>query len=101
MARTTTHREDRSIELLFGESSCEIIADYTFTYTPGCPATGPSYASGGDPAEDPQTEVTDVCLSFVDPKTKVSTPLECPAWLREQIIENAPLIYLAEKAERY
>lgn len=36
--------------------------DYTITYTftPGCPETGPSYASGGEPATGPEIEFASI-----------------------------------------
>jgi hypothetical protein len=38
----------------------EIEVTLTGTFSPGYPATGPSYASGGDPAEDASIEDVDV-----------------------------------------
>ena len=35
------------------ELACEIV----YTVTPGSPETGPSYASGGEPAVDPEVEI--------------------------------------------
>lgn len=37
-------------------------AEYVITYnfTPGCPETGPSYASGGEPATGPEVEFVSI-----------------------------------------
>ena len=32
----------------------------TYNYTPGCPETGPSYASGGEPATGPEVEFVSI-----------------------------------------
>lgn len=40
------------------ESVGEIEIDVEGTYYHGCPAKGPSYASGGEPEEHPEVEIT-------------------------------------------
>lgn len=37
------------------DTETELLIHYTFT--PGCPEQGPSYASGGEPAEPPEIEL--------------------------------------------
>jgi hypothetical protein len=46
----------------------EIEVDIVYTYTPGRPARGPSYASGGEPADPPEIEFVSAAL----PKDKLS-----------------------------
>jgi len=40
----------------------EIAVDIVYTYTPGRPARGPSYASGGEPADPPEVEFVSAAL---------------------------------------
>jgi hypothetical protein len=40
----------------------EIEVDIVYTYTPGHPARGPSYASGGEPADPPEVEFISAAL---------------------------------------
>jgi hypothetical protein len=89
------HTHDLSIELIGAAASMEVVASYEFTYSPGCPATGPSYASGGDHAEPAEIEVVAVDLHEVV-NGKTGSRLECPAWLREWLIETADLSALEE-----
>ena len=37
--------------------------DVTYNYTPGRPARGPSYASGGEPADPPEVEFVKAVLT--------------------------------------
>ena len=50
-----TRKYDHTLYLTVGsnEIACEIV----YTVTPGCPETGPSYASGGEPASPPEVEI--------------------------------------------
>jgi len=41
----------------------EISGRARFAFTPGRPATGPSYSSGGEPAEDPEIEIDEIELA--------------------------------------
>ena len=41
----------------------EIEVKITYNYTPGRPARGPSYASGGEPADPPEIEFVSAKLS--------------------------------------
>jgi len=54
----TTHRMRASCP--FANSDDGIEVEITFTYLPGHPATGPSYASGGDPATPDEVEFVSV-----------------------------------------
>jgi acetamidase/formamidase len=40
--------------------------DIEFSFTPGCPATGPSYSSGGEPADPAEVEIISVKLVNAD-----------------------------------
>jgi len=57
--------------------------EVTYTITPGRPATGPSYASGGEPAEPPEVELIEV---KVDGVVHAETPWD--DWLAVFIMEN-------------
>ena len=61
----------------------ELIVEYVFTITcHGSPEAGPSYSSGGEPAEAAEFEIEVLGLSF--PKQAADLPaLEMPPWLRD------------------
>ena len=54
----------------------------SYSYTPGCPEQGPSYDSGGQPAEGPEIEITSM-------KVKGE---EVPQWFFDAVIagESVP-----------
>lgn len=56
-----------------------ILVGFDFTYTPGCPEQGPSYASGGEPATGPEVEIQKATLQIVDGEKKEK--VEAPPWL--------------------
>jgi hypothetical protein len=63
----------------------EFIIGYSYKITsPGAPEEGPSYASGGQPAEAFEFEVTFVDLRKDEGGGK-ETPVDCPAWLKAEI----------------
>ncbi len=57
--------------------------DYKIT-SPGAPEQGPSYDSGGQPAEPFEFEVEFVSLSKDEGGGK-ETSVECPSWLKAEI----------------
>jgi hypothetical protein len=63
----------------------EYIVHYSYCVTsPGAPERGPSYASGGQPAEPMEFETVFTGLSKDDGSGK-ETPVECPDWLKAEI----------------
>lgn len=58
MSRTTKHTK-RSVMEIFGQ---EREINIVFSYTPGAPATGPTYASGGEPGYGPEIEILKVSV---------------------------------------
>lgn len=58
-----------------------VTIDYTVTYR-GRPALGPSYASGGEPAESPEWEVDCLTLVYNDAEVYV------PTWLYKLILDS-------------
>ena len=94
---TTKHRATQYLEILLGGNSVEVEADLEFTFQPGEPEQGPSYASGGQPAEPAHVE--DVwCKGIKFSGRDFLSILEMPVWLREWIAENADREALAESA---
>lgn len=103
-----------NLELSGSDGSLELLVDVTYNVTRYYPAQGPSYASGGQPAEG--GEVIDLAVSRLyrehweyqgrAPRTpeeqaqaiKKRDILECPAWLSEWIIETADEAELYESA---
>ena len=61
----------------------ELIVEYVFEITAhGCPQTGPTYSSGGEPAEPAEFEIEVLGLYF--PKSATDLPeLEMPKWLKD------------------
>lgn len=60
----------------------ELIVEYVFKITsPGCPETGPSYASGGEPAEPAEFEIEVLGARFPNQHADVPDP-ELPEWLK-------------------
>jgi hypothetical protein len=57
--------------------------EVTYTITAGRPAIGPSYASGGEPAEPPEVELIEVKIDGV-----VHAETEFDDWLINYILEN-------------
>lgn len=102
-----------SFELIFPDGSAEILADVEFSVVPYVPARGPSYASGGEPAEGGYAEDVRVTRLFHKETRKkwstiageppiietIVTDLDCPPWLAEMIEENADCAALYEEAE--
>jgi hypothetical protein len=66
-------------------AGAEYIVGYDYKITsPGAPEQGPSYASGGQPAEPFEFEVTFVDLRKDEGGGK-ETPVDCPEWLKVEI----------------
>lgn len=63
-----------------GEALVELTVEYEFT--PGTPARGPSYASGGEPAEGPEVEI--VSARATNPKD-AGQGFALPNWLLDQL----------------
>lgn len=61
----------------------ELIVEYVFKITShGCPATGPSYSSGGEPAEGAEFEIEVLGARFPKQHADVPDP-ELPGWLKD------------------
>ncbi len=68
----------------------EITALIEYTITPGCPAQGPSYASGGEPAEPAEIEIREVELEISDPRFEGDRFREpCPKWLFDYLANSS------------
>ena len=91
-ARTTTHQSTLTIELS-GHSGCGAALDIEIEYTrtPYIPATGPTYASGGEPACGGEVEITDIRPFRRVPdrgsQIKRKEYLTVPDWLRELMLD--------------
>ena len=61
-----------------------IDANVTYNWTPGRPEQGPSYASGGEPAEAPEVEVLDIhALNPVSKKYE-----QVPIWFFDIVVDQ-------------
>jgi len=69
--------------LNIGEEEIELIALIEYTVTPGSPERGPSYASGGEPAEAAEIEIWEVEIELPN-KYREKAPL----WLLNYIARN-------------
>ena len=66
-------------------AGAEYVVDYSYDITsPGAPEQGPSYASGGQPAEPFEWEPTFIALAKDLGGGEIST-VECPKWLQTEI----------------
>lgn len=81
----------------------DFVADFDYKVTSrGCPARGPSYSSGGEPAEAVEYEVELNDLRE-DLPGRTSAPLACPVWLmcliKDHIQESDDVAREIEEAE--
>lgn len=72
----------------------EIEVEITYRFTPGRPARGPSYASGGEPAEPPEVEFISASSKVSDDFVKLLVTEWAEDWLDdddgwEQAVDNA------------
>lgn len=96
MARTT-HRMRASCP--FANSDDGIEVEIAFSFLPGAKATGPSYASGGDPGYGPEVEL--VSVRVVDPTVTLSAPLlvNLKDWAEQYLTDNDGYYEACETAE--
>lgn len=83
------YRYEYSTTLSIGRNERDVLV--TYTVTPGCPETGPSYACGGTPAFPPEVEIERVEIMRERPqlygRPTVKTWEPAPEWMVE-IIQN-------------
>jgi len=77
MTRSSKHSATQELEILCNGYALVVEAHVDFSFTPGRPATPPSYASGGDPPEGPEIEIERVKLT-----RETGEVLECD-WLSD------------------
>ncbi|MDR3439855.1 hypothetical protein [Telmatospirillum sp.] len=65
---TFTYTHTLVISGIVANEEIEIEGRVNFLFSPGCPARGPSYASGGEPAESPEIEIGTIEIYGHDPK---------------------------------
>lgn len=99
---TTTHAFLQTVPC--GDQGAEIELRITYTFTPGAPEQGPTYSSGGQPADPDEIEFVS-CIQVVDGRDRIpygafrdleqtSHDAIAESWLqddigRAQAIENA------------
>lgn len=78
----------RTLEIIMGGSGLEIEAQLEFTVQPYVPEQGPSYASGGQPAEVGGVEdITVKSIKYAGKPGAADAPKpDCPGWLEDWII---------------
>lgn len=80
-------------EFQIGSKMVLVFAEYTFSK--GSPATGPSYASGGEPADPDEIEFVKVEINTTDTDPKTAKPenyFPAPDWLAA-ILQNDDDVY--------
>ena len=87
------YRATQFLEIVMGGNSTEVEAELEFNVSSDVPEQGPSYASGGQPAEDGGVE--DICCKGIKFAGKSA---DCPEWLREWIEDNVNCDALYEAA---
>lgn len=87
------YRHEYSTTLSIGRNERDVLV--TYTVTPGCPETGPSYACGGTPAfpAECQIERVEVCVETDQPygRPTVRTWEPAPRWLVDIIEGDADM----------
>ena len=84
----TKYHATRLLEIVMGGASIEIEAALEYTIAPYVPAQGPSYDSGGQPAEGGGVEdiwVKGIKYAAPGGAADASKP-DCPEWLADWII---------------
>lgn len=75
-----------SLKHIINLLGADYVVEYGYKITAKArPARGPSYASGGDPAEFMEFEITSFTIRCDGPGVQPSLPI--PPWLHEQIVE--------------
>ena len=67
----------------------EIAVEITYRYTPGRPARGPSYASGGEPADPPEVEFISANSKVSDDFVKLLVAEWAEEWLGDDGFDEA------------
>lgn len=96
----TNHEAEIYLTLAMGDrDSLEIVAGVKFKFHPGAPACGPSYASGGEPADPCEVDAITVESLAIDLGGGKTAPLPLTQALCEWIAETADKETLAESAQ--
>lgn len=77
----------------------ELVARVKFKFYPGCPAKGPSYASGGQPADPPDVDAVEVVSLEMDFGGGKTEPLPLTKGLCDWIAETVDRDTLMESVE--
>ena len=76
------------VSVCFPILGVDLVADVYYRVTSrGCPEQGPTYDSGGQPAEAPEWEI-DRILVGPDDGVQDKEPFSIPAWLHDLIAES-------------
>jgi hypothetical protein len=67
------------------DTNLEVEYDFEIT-AHGCPERGPSYSSGGEPAEPAEFELEVLGIEF--PKQHADVHLELPEWLKDMLTSH-------------
>ena len=67
----------------------EIAVEITYRFTPGRPARGPSYASGGEPADPPEVEFISASTTVNDDLVKLMVTEWAEEWLGDDGFDEA------------
>ena len=81
----STHTLTAHCPLGLGEIEVKII----YRYTPGRPARGPSYASGGEPADPPEVEFISASTTVNDDLVKLMVSEWAEEWLGDDGFDEA------------
>lgn len=62
MQKRNIHESIKYVEMAYNGEKIDIEVLVEYTYIPGTPERGPSYSSGGEPADPPEVELQGVWL---------------------------------------
>lgn len=75
----------KHVTICFPALGTDLVADIFYRITSrGCPEQGPTYASGGQPAEPPEWEIERINICIDEPNCE-PPHLDVPAWLFDAI----------------
>jgi hypothetical protein len=78
------HSTKIPITICVGNNELEIVADVSFTIRAGSPETGPTYSSGGEPAEPAEIEYGEIEIEVTDHRVVGGKSiLPAPQWLAD------------------
>jgi hypothetical protein len=94
------HTAELKFEMVLGNSTLPITAYITFDIKRGVPAQGPSYASGGQPAEPAEINYLDIGIRVPENKNAIVI-IPAPEWLASFIMGSDDVYWYCGDASNW